>query len=142
MLDLYTRTAILRLSKEGHGARTIARSLGLSRNAGGDVIRQNVVDVPALERDERLGESLDVVRSLHEECKGNLVRVMETLAERGLLVGYSTLTAFCRRHEIGHKPKVASGEYHFGPGEEMQHDTSPHAVGLGGAQRAVGWAPR
>lgn len=99
-----------------------------------EVIRQGVVDVPALERDERLGESLDLVRSLHEECKGNLVRVMEKLAERGLTVGYSTLTAFCRRHEIGHKPKVASGEYHFGPGEEMQHDTSPHVVRLGERQ--------
>jgi hypothetical protein len=98
------------------------------------VIRQGVVDVPALDRDERLGESLDLVRSLHEECKGNLVRVMEKLAERGLAVGYSTLTAFCRRHEIGHKPKVAAGEYHFGPGEEMQHDTSPHVVRLGQRQ--------
>ena len=84
-----------------------------------------------MERDERLGESLDLVRSLHEECKGNMVRVMEKLADLGIPVGYSTLTAFCRRHEIGHTPKVAAGEYHFGPGEEMQHDTSPHAVRIG-----------
>lgn len=99
MLDLYTRTAILRLSTEGHGARTIARALSLSRNAVRDVIRMGVVEVPALERNERLGESLDLVRSLHDDCKGNLVRVMEKLAERGLVIGYSTLTAFCRRHE-------------------------------------------
>jgi transposase len=99
-----------------------------------DVIRQGVVDVPALEREQRLGESLDLVRALHEECKGNLVRVMEKLAERGLMVGYSTLTAFCRRYEIGHKPKQASGAYHFEPGEEMQHDTSPHVVRLGERQ--------
>jgi transposase len=131
MLDLYTRTAILRLSKEGHGARTIARTLRLSRNAVRDVIREGGVDVPTMEREQRLGESLDLVRSLHDECKGNLVRVMEKLAEHGVVVGYSTLTAFCRRYEIGHKPKVAAGEYHFGPGEEMQHDTSPHSVRLG-----------
>jgi hypothetical protein len=90
-----------------------------------------IVEVPTLERDERLGESLDLVRSLYDDCKGNLVRVMEKLAERGLAIGYSTLTAFCRRHEIGHKPKVAAGQYHFEPGEEMQHDTSPHAVRIG-----------
>lgn len=131
MLDLYTRTAILRLSKEGHGARTIARALSLSRNAVRDVIRMGVVEVPALERNERLAESLDLVRSLHADCKGNLVRVMEKLAERGLAIGYSTLTAFCRRHEIGHKPKLAAGQYHFEPGEEMQHDTSPHTVRIG-----------
>jgi len=131
MLDLYTRTAILRLSKEGHGGRSIARALRLSRNAVRDVIRQGVVDVPTQEREQKLGESLDLVRALHDECKGNLVRVMEKLAERGLTVGYSTLTAFCRRYEIGHQPKIAAGAYHFGPAEEMQHDTSPHGVRLG-----------
>jgi transposase len=131
MLDLYTRMAILRSSKEGHGARTIARALSLSRNAVREVIRVGIVEVPALERDERLGESLDLVRSLYDDCKGNLVRVMEKLAEHGLAVGYSTLTAFCRRHEIGRKPKLVAGQYHFEPGEEMQHDTSPHAVRIG-----------
>jgi hypothetical protein len=105
--------------------------LRLSRNAVREAIAHGVVDVPTMERDQILGESLDVVRALHDECKGNLVRVMEKLAERGLAVGYSTLTAFCRRYEIGLAPKVAAGEYHFGPGEEMQHDTSPHGVRLG-----------
>lgn len=33
MLDLETRTAILRLHREGHGSRRIARALGVSRNA-------------------------------------------------------------------------------------------------------------
>jgi hypothetical protein len=32
---------------------------------------------------------------------------------------------------------VASGQYHFEPGEEMQHDTSPHEVELGGRKRKV-----
>ena len=39
MLDLYTRTAILRMSKEGHGSIKIAKTLGLSRNAVRKVIR-------------------------------------------------------------------------------------------------------
>jgi hypothetical protein len=90
-----------------------------------------VAEVAPLERDERLGESLDLVRAMYDDCKGNLVRVMEKLAERGLVIGYSTLTAFCRRHEIGRKPKMAAGQYHFEPGEEMQHDTSPHTVRIG-----------
>lgn len=94
-----------------------------------------MVEVPALERDERLSKSLDVVRALHAECKGNLVRVLEKLADQGLIVGYSTLTAFCRRHEIGTPPKQAVGQYHFDPGEEMQHDTSPHNVQI--AERRV-----
>lgn len=137
MLDLYTRTAIVRLSKEGHGARTIARTLRLSRNAVRQVIHSGVSEVPKLERDERLSSSLPLVRALYEECRGNLVRVMEKLAEQGLVIGYSTLTSFCRRHEIGRKPKVAAGQYHFEPGEEMQHDTSPHRVVVAGKELLV-----
>jgi transposase len=30
---------------------------------------------------------------------------------------------------------VAAGRYHYSPGEEMQHDTSPHEVELGGKRR-------
>lgn len=111
--------------------RSIAKALKLSRNAVREVIRSGAAEVPALERDERLGNSLDVVRALYTECRGNLVRVLEKLADHGVEVGYSTLTAFCRRHEIGTAAKQVVGQYHFDPGEEMQHDTSPHTVQVG-----------
>lgn len=55
----------------------------------------------------------------------------------GAELSYPALTAFCRRHGIGQTPPVASGQYHFEPGEEMQHDTSPHDVELGGRKRKV-----
>jgi hypothetical protein len=132
MLDLYTRTAILRLSQEGHGSIKIAQTLGLSRNAIRKVIRAGQVDVPSYEPDGLLTNSLALVRSLYDDCRGNLVRVGEKLSEAGIEVGYSTLTSFCRRHEIGIAPKQVTGAYHFGPGEEMQHDTSPHSVPIAG----------
>jgi len=47
------------------------------------------------------------------------------------------LTAFCRRHGIGQAPPVAAGHFDFQPGEELQHDTSPHEVELGGKKRKV-----
>ena len=45
---------------------------------------------------------------------------------------YQALTAFCRRQGIGQTPVVPAGQYHFEPGVEMQHDTSPHEVEVGG----------
>lgn len=57
MLDLYTRTAILRLAQQGHSRRTIARTLGLSRNAVRQVLRSGACEVPNLERQERLSDS-------------------------------------------------------------------------------------
>ncbi len=49
-------------------------------------------------------------------------------------MSYTSLTAFCRRHGIGRAPVVPAGSYDHQclPGVEMQHDTSPHEVTVGG----------
>jgi len=47
------------------------------------------------------------------------------------------LTAFCRRHGIGQTAREAAGQYPFQPGEELQHDTSPHELELAGKKRKV-----
>ncbi len=52
-------------------------------------------------------------------------------------MSYPALTAFCRRQGIRHQTKAPAGRYDFEPGEEMQHDTSPHQVRLGGQRRRV-----
>ena len=135
MLDLDTRTAILRLAAQGHGKRKIARALGVSKNSVKRVLAEGQPEVPKLQRAERLDEHLELVRQLSTHCRGNLVRVCEELAAKGVEVGYPTLTSFCRRHGIGTKKKQRAGRYHFGPGAEMQHDTSPHDVVVGGRLR-------
>ena len=137
MLDLETRTAILRLHREGHGSRGIAKALGVSRNAVKDVIRSGQAEVPRLERADLLTPHIDRVRELHHACRGNLVRVTEELRAERIPVAYTTVTAFCRRHEIGVTPKRRAGEYHFEPSQEMQHDTSPHTVEVGGRRRLL-----
>ena len=60
------------------------------------------------------------------------MRVHEELAASGATLSYPALTAFCRRQGIGQTPVVPAGQYHFEPGVEMQHDTSPHEVEVGG----------
>jgi hypothetical protein len=65
------------------------------------------------------------------------VRVHEELLAGGAALSYQALTAFCRRHGIGQTPTMPVGRYDFDPGEEMQHDTSPHELELGGKKRKV-----
>jgi hypothetical protein len=93
--------------------------------------------VPELHRSEKAEPYRQQILELFGKCKGNLVRVHEELAAAGAEMSYQALTAFCRRHGIGQTPPVAAGQYHFAPGEEMQHDTSPHDVELGGKKRKV-----
>ena len=93
------------------------------------------MEVPPAEREEKLDDELAQVRELFAKYEGNLALVHEHMEGAG--VGYSTLTAFCRRHGIGVVPKERAGRYHFEPGEEMQHDTSPHKVTVAGKVRLV-----
>jgi transposase len=137
VLDLDTRSAILRLRQEGHGTRFIARAVGVSRDSVQKVLASGRSEVPAMERPEQLTPWLDKIQELHRSCLGNLIRVHEELGKIHVAVPYSTLTRFCREHKIGHAAPVASGRYVFQPGEEMQHDTSPHRVVLGGKLTAL-----
>jgi len=137
MLDQSTRAAILKLRENGLGSRAIARAIGLSRAAVRKVIGSGSETVPAVARAEKAAPHADEIAQLFAACKGNLVRVHEELAAQGVTLSYQALTAFCRRHGIGHEPKPPSGRYHFEPGEEMQHDTSPHEAKIGGVLRRV-----
>jgi transposase len=137
MLSQAQRTTILELHTKGVGKREIARVLGVSRVAVRQVLRSNSTAVPELQRPEKAEPYRQQILELFDRCKGNLVRVHEELREGGAELSYTALTAFCRRHGIGYRPPVAAGQYEFAPGEEMQHDTSPHDVELAGKKRRV-----
>ena len=127
MLNLETSTAILRLRREGHERKKIARDLGISRNSVRSVLRSGEAEVPSLQRTERLAPHIERIRELFAACKGNRVRVVEELAAEGIEVPYPTLTAFCRRHQIGLKPKQRVGQsvpLRAWPGDAARHFTT------------------
>jgi hypothetical protein len=133
VLDHETRSAILRLAKEGHGTRFIATAVGVNRKSVRKVLEQGSPEVPPIERQDQLGPYQAQIVALNLACGGNLVRVHEELlARHQVRVPYSTLTRFCRDAQIGVIPKQAAGRYEFDPGQEMQHDTSPHVVEIDG----------
>ena len=137
MLSQSQRTTILQLHAQGVSKREIARVLNLSRGTVRQVLRSHSTAVPTLTRAEKAEPYRQQILELIATCKGNLVRVQEELAACGAQLSYSTLTAFCRRHGIGQAPVVAAGHYDFPPGQELQHDTSPHEVVLAGKRRKV-----
>jgi transposase len=137
MLDQSTRAAILKLHEQGHSIRGIARAMQLSRGAVRHVVRSATDQVPQLARPEKATPYREQILELYQRCKGNLVRVHEELVAAGAQLSYPALTAFCRRQGIGQERKIPVGEYHFQPAQEMQHDTSPHRVEIGGQLRLV-----
>jgi transposase len=93
--------------------------------------------VPPLERASRAQPHREQIARLLVQCKGNLVRVHEELVAQGVSLSYPALTAFCRRHSIGREPPRPAGHYDFAPGQEMQHDTSPHRAVIGGTEQRI-----
>ena len=132
MLSQAQRTAILELHAKGVSRREISRTLQISRPTVRKVLRLNSTNIPEIRRKEKAEPFRQQILDLLTSCKGNLVRVHEELTVSGAALSYQALTAFCRRQGIGQTPVVPSGQYHFEPGVEMQHDTSLHEVEVGG----------
>jgi hypothetical protein len=132
MLSQAQRTAILELSAKGVSKHEIAQVMRLSRPTVRKVLRENSTNVPEIQRAEKAEPYREQILELLTSCKGNLVRVHEELVAGGAVLSYPALTGFCRRQGIGQTPVVPAGQYHFEPGVEMQHDTSPHTVEVAG----------
>ena len=132
MLSQAQRTTILELHAQQVSRHEIARVMKLSRQSVRKVLKANSTSVPPIQRPEKAEPYRAQILELMGSCKGNLVRVHEELTAAGAALSYQALTGFCRKHGIGLQPIVAAGQYHFEPGEEMQHDTSPHEVVVDG----------
>lgn len=137
MLKRETRSAILELAARGVSRRAIARTLGVSRRSVREVLASGLTEPRPLLRPQKAEAHRAEILALYASCRGNQVRVHEELQAEGIEISYPALTAFCRREGIGRKPKVAAGRYDFEPGQEMQHDTSPHSALLGGRRRKI-----
>ena len=129
MIPPEIRNAVRTLQAQGRTLREISRLLKLSRNTVRRILRASL---QAAEEPASHGISLTYLQSAFARAQGNVARVQQLLAaEYDLKVSYSTLTRWVRDAGLRTPPQRA-GEYAFAPGEEMQHDTSPHRVSLGG----------
>jgi transposase len=130
MIPYEIREAIEVLRQQGRPIREISRALKLSRNTVRRALRKSKPKpLPATAPNPAL---MELLPEMYRRCKGNGVRIREVLKEEyAIEIAYSTLTSLLREQQL-REPKRRSGIYTFEPGEEMQHDTSPHRLELGG----------
>ena len=75
----------------------------------------------------------ELLRRLHGECDGYVERMHERLVEEEKIdVSYSTLTRRVRELGLGGTHKARCSRVSDKPGAEMQHDTSPYRIKIGG----------
>lgn len=130
MIPEQDRQAILTLHAKGIGIRKIRDLLGRSRKT----IRR-VIQGVKVHRPDKLSQYEALMPLVAEQlqlCRGNAVRVWENLEnDYGVAIPYSSLTDMIRKGGLRADKVQRSGEYDFLPGQECQHDTSPHRVHIG-----------
>ena len=128
---------ILELHQQGLSLREIAKALKISRNTVRKVIRggdsSSEKSSGAEDNTPQQWQPLiEQLPALYRQARGNGVRIQELAKELyGIEVTYSTLTRIIRTQGLRDTVPKRSGEYHFEPGAEMQHDTSPHLIEIG-----------
>jgi len=131
MIETDKRKAVFLLHREGMSVREITRRLGLSRNTVRSIIAGKGV-MPVRPRRDKQQIDPQLLRSLHEQCRGRIQRMHEKLVEEeGIRVSYSTLTAMLRESGITKPQKTRCHRVPDEPGVEMQHDTTLYWIGLG-----------
>ena len=116
--------------------RKIARNLGVNRGTVSDIIKQKGI-MPESGRKDKIRLDVDLLGNLYVDCDGWVQRMHEILTEdKGIKIGYSTLTAMIRELELGQERNQRSGQVPDMPGKEMQQDTSPYRIRL-----ADRWTP-
>lgn len=129
------REAIRQMHQKDVKIRQISKLLGVSRNT---VRRVLSADSEPKAKGSKYETHLTLIKDLFDRCQGNVVRLQECLEqEHKLVIPYTSLTWIVRTFEIKEPKKDRCGQYVFGPGEEMQHDTSPFKILLGDTQKTV-----
>jgi transposase len=136
MIDQDRRKAIYLLYTEGMKIREISRKLRVDRNTVRDIIKQGGLR-PETQRADKIEIDCQLLLRLYKECSGMIQRIHEKLTEEeGVQIGYSTLSRMVRELELGKPKLVRCGRVPDEPGE-MQHDTSPYTITMGGKRVRV-----
>lgn len=123
------------MHKNGMGIHAITRSLGISRNTVRAIIAQGG-EVNLTPRSDKITPDSTTMADVYKECSGWRERMWEKLQdEHGTKIGYSTLTRKVRELGLGQKPRAAKVDDEVGA--EMQQDTSPYRVKIGGGPVGV-----
>jgi len=126
--------------QQGKAKKEIARLLGIDVKTVKRFIEHRG-ELPKRETPSRIELNEDEIRALHGDCQGYVRRMHEILTEeRDINVAYSTLTRRVREMGLGDRESeqcCTDGELLVKPGDEMQNDTSPYKVPLGGRETDV-----
>ena len=130
MLEDDTRKMIQAWSVEGRSKKEIARMLKINIKT----VRRAIDGIDGRKkRIDKRGIDISLLEETYHRCDGYVQRMYEVLTEEhNISIGYSTLTRLVREKGFSLPDPVQHPHVPDVPGDEMQHDTSPYKVKIGG----------
>jgi len=130
LIDSQKKNAIRTLHDQGQAIKHIARLMNITPKTVRRIVRHK--DQKHVRSDKcRIDE--DLLKKVYQRCKGYRQRMWEILQEEYHIdISYSTLTRLLRELSIGTTANQRCAQVEDMPGDEMQHDTSPYTIKIGG----------
>jgi transposase len=131
------RQMVRTLFTTGKPKKEIARFLGLDIKTVRKILQDG--DSSPKTREDKILVEENLLTELYQNCNGYAQRIYEVLNEDyNINIGYSTVTRLVREMNLRKsKGNERSKRYPDIPGEEMQQDTSPYNVIIGGKKEKV-----
>lgn len=131
MIDVESEKLIKQLHVMGKSIREISKSLNIARNSVRRIVRPITEDK---NRSTKKQIDLEILKSVYKKCCGWGQRMNEVLREEhDIHISYSTLMRLVHENNLNEKKeKKRSGHEPTVAGAEMQHDTSPYKIKIGG----------
>jgi transposase len=136
MIDAETRQAVFNLYQAGMTFLEISHRLKIDRKTVRSIIKSQG-KIHFYKRKDTVVVDENLLIETYKECQGWIERVHDKLQEKGVEIGYSTLTRRVRELGLNEKPDKRSDKVPDEAGEEFQHDTSPYVITVGAGKLKV-----
>ncbi len=137
MIPLGKRQAVIELYHAGRPKKEISRLLKTDLKTVKRIIISNDASF-VKSRKDTISIDESILKDVYNRCDGYIQRMHEVLTEEhNIKIGYSTLTQKVRELGIGEEDSSRSFHVDDIIGEEMQHDTSPYNIFIGGKENRV-----
>jgi len=137
MIDPEVQKTVYNLHNKGRSISKISNSLSIDRRTVRNIIECNGEFSSFKKREDAIHIDEELLKETFVACSGWAQRIHEVLAEKGVVIGYSTLTRKIQKMGLRNKDKKRSSRVPDEPGLEFQHDTSPYTIKINGNDKKV-----
>lgn len=136
MIDPEKQKSIWNLFQSGTSIVDLVKMFHIDHKTVRSIIKREGV-VSLVKRSDNVKLDENILREVFLSCDGWVQRTHEVLGEKGVKIGYSTLTRKIQNLGINKQEEKRACRVPDEPGKESQHDTSPYTIDINAKKKKV-----